>query len=278
MMHRNRSILSIVLLCVMSLQSHAGGKILATPGVSQLEGAGGGGIVPWAQLAGYATEDEIAASGFCSRVKVDDFSLNACGAQANFYDRLEVSYAQQSFYVNPLDTYLKQSIAGAKLRLYGDVVYSSLPQISLGIQAKKLDTSDIAFALGAEKDSGTDVYLAMSKLHLGVVDGYNWLWNMTARRTEANQMGLLGFGGSGNRPSLQFEASTALLVDRHLAIGFEFRQKPDNLNIGESHWRDIFVAWFPNKHFSTTVAYVDLGNIAGINNQTGWYWSLMGNF
>lgn len=270
--------LSIVLLFVTSLHGYAGGKILATPGVSQLEGAGGGGIVPWAQLAGYATEDEIAASGFCSRVKVDEFSLNACGIQANFYDRLEVSYAQQSFYVNPLDTHLKQAIAGAKVRLYGDVVYSDFPQVSLGIQAKKLDTPDIAFALGAEKDSGTDVYLAMSKLHLGVVEGYNWLWNITARSTEANQMGLLGFGGPGNSRSVQLEASTALLVDRHVAIGVEFRQKPDNLNIGESHWRDIFVAWFPNKHFSTTLAYVDLGNIAGINNQTGWYLSLMGSF
>jgi len=33
------------------------GKLLATPGVSQIEGSGGGGIVPWAQLAGYASED-----------------------------------------------------------------------------------------------------------------------------------------------------------------------------------------------------------------------------
>lgn len=278
MKHRYNSIWGIVLLSVFSLHCHAGGKILATPGVSQIEGSAGGGLVPWAQLAGYATEDEIAASGFCSRVKVDDFSLNACGAQANFYDRVEVSYAQQSFYVNPLDTHLKQAILGAKVRLYGDVVYSDLPQVSVGIQSKKLDTSAIAFALGAEKDHGTDVYLAMSKLHLGVVDGYNWLWNITARSTDANQMGLLGFGGPDSSRTIQLEASTALLLDRHLAIGFEFRQKPDNLNIGESHWRDIFIAWFPNKHFSTTVAYVDLGNIAGINNQTGWYLSLMGYF
>lgn len=162
--------------------------------------------------------------------------------------------------------------------MYGDIVYSKLPQVSLGIQAKKLNTSDIAFALGAKKDSGTDVYLAISKLHLGFIGGYNWLWNITARHTEANQIGLLGFGGPGNDSSIQLEASTAILIDRHLAIGVEYRQKPDNLNIGESDWQDIFVAWFPNKHFSTTVAYVDLGNIAGIKNQTGWYLSLMGYF
>jgi hypothetical protein len=278
MMHKIRSVLSIVFLLVISCHCYAGGKILASPGVSQIEGSGGGGIVPWAQLAGYATEDEIAASGFCSRVNVDDFSLNACGLQVNFHDRLEVSYGEQSFYVNPLDTHLKQSIVGAKLRLYGDVVYSNFPQISLGIQAKKLDTPAIAFVLGAEKEHGTDVYLAMSKLHLGVVNGYNWLWNITARKTDANQMGLLGFGGHDSSSSIQLEASSAILFNRHLAVGVEFRQKPDNLHIGEGHWRDVFVAWIPNKHISTTLAYVDLGNIAGINNQTGWYLSMMGYF
>ena len=49
----------------------------------------------------------------------------------------------------------------------------------------------------------------------------------------------------------------------------------DNLNLGESHWKDIFVAWFPNKNINLTLAYVDLGRIATINNQTGWYLSTM---
>jgi hypothetical protein len=35
------------------------------------------------------------------------------------------------------------------------------------------------------------------------------------------------------------------------------------------------VAWFPNKHFSVTLAYVDLGSIAAIDKQTGWYLSTM---
>ncbi|MBD3634096.1 MAG: DUF3034 family protein, partial [Methylophaga sp.] len=35
--------------------SAADGKLIATPGVSQIHGAAGGGLVPWAQLAGYAS-------------------------------------------------------------------------------------------------------------------------------------------------------------------------------------------------------------------------------
>ena len=39
------------------------GKLLGTPGVSQVEGSAGGGLVPWAQLAGYASDDEFAING-----------------------------------------------------------------------------------------------------------------------------------------------------------------------------------------------------------------------
>jgi len=262
-------------LTLFSLSANAEGKILATPGVSQVEGAGGGGIVPWAQLAGYATEDSISISAACSRVTVTDFALNTCGLQAKFYDRVELSYAEQSFNVNPLKIDLRQSIIGAKVRLYGDLVYTDLPQISFGIQAKQLKTNDVAFSLGAEKDSGIDAYLSASKLHLGFINGYNWLWNITARHTKSNQIGLLGFGGEHHKQKIQLEVSTAILLSHHIALGVEYRQKPDNLNLGENRWRDIFLAWFPNKHLSFTVAYVDLGRIAAIDKQTGWYLSTM---
>ena len=38
-----------------ALSMAATGKLLATPGVSQIEVSAGGGLVPWAQLAGYAS-------------------------------------------------------------------------------------------------------------------------------------------------------------------------------------------------------------------------------
>ena len=39
-----------------------GGKLLATAGVSQLEGAGGGGLAPWALITGYGTRHGIGAN------------------------------------------------------------------------------------------------------------------------------------------------------------------------------------------------------------------------
>ncbi|MEW6989208.1 DUF3034 family protein [Colwelliaceae bacterium 6441] len=270
-------LISLILLLISPL-SFANGKLLATPGVSQVEGAGGGGLVPWAQLAGYATEDEISVSGFCSQTSVKDFILASCGAQINLYDRLELSFTEQNFDVEPLSLTLNQQIIGAKFRLYGDLVYSKFPQIALGVQYKKLKTPKVANSLGAREDSGTDIYLAASKLHLGVLAGYNVLWNVTLRYTQANEMGLLGFGGPAGNGAIQTEISSAVLLNKHLAIGMEYRQKPNNLNLKESDWRDIFIAWFPNKHINVTLAYVDLNTIAALPNQDGWYLSLMGSY
>lgn len=38
------------------------GKLLATGGVSELEGAGGGGLTPWALISGYGTRDSYGAN------------------------------------------------------------------------------------------------------------------------------------------------------------------------------------------------------------------------
>ena len=252
------------------------GKLLASPGVSQIEGSGGGGIVPWAQLAGYASEDEFSVNGFCSRADVTDYTLDVCGAQVNLFNRVELSYAQQRFDVPALDTEIEQSITGAKIRLYGDIVYSDWPQLSVGIQHKSLDDGAVATLVGAQDTSGTDYYLAASKLHLGAVGGLNWFWNVTTRYSEANQLGLLGYGGANDDAKILFEGSTAVFLSRSIAVGIEYRQKSNNLNLGEQDWKDLFVAWMPNKHVSVTAAYLDLGSIAGASDQTGWYLSVTG--
>jgi hypothetical protein len=73
----------------------------------------------------------------------------------------------------------------------------------------------------------------------------------------------------------------AWLLRRDLAIGAEYRAKPDNLNpsplgagLKEDDWADVFVAWAPNKHLSLTLAWVDLGRIVpavATRRQTGAY-------
>jgi hypothetical protein len=69
------------------------------------------------------------------------------------------------------------------------------------------------------------------------------------------------------------------LLSRKLAIGVEYRMKPDNLGIArEDDWKDVFVAYAPAKNVSLTLAYADLGNIVIKNHQRGLYASVQVGF
>ncbi|MEP7704394.1 DUF3034 family protein [Paraglaciecola sp. 25GB23A] len=256
----------------------ADGKLIGTAGLTQVEGSGGGGIVPWATISGYDSRDQISASATATQVDVDDFRLVMFAANVSFYDTLEVSIAQQRFEIKGAGVEIKQNILGLKYRVCGDVVYSTWPQVSVGMQYKQLEDSAVASSVGAENSSnGTDFYVAATKVHLGAIAGYNAVWNITARATKANQMGILGFGGVQNNDyELMLEASAGILFSRNIAVGVEYRQKPDNLGLGEDDWTDYFVSYIPSKDFNLTLAWAKLGSIAGAPGQSGLYLSFNG--
>tara|TARA_R110002049_G_scaffold114466_2_gene265637 strand:- start:914 stop:1231 length:318 start_codon:yes stop_codon:yes gene_type:complete len=103
------------------------------------------------------------------------------------------------------------------------------------------------------------------------------MFNVNLRYSQANQYGLLGYGGDDRDTRVQVEVAAAMFLTRSIAIGAEYRQKPDNLSaLREDEATDVFVAWFPNKHFSVTGAYVMLGEIAGAAQQNGFYLSIQG--
>jgi hypothetical protein len=268
------------------------GKLLATGGVSSVEGAGGGGITPWALISGYGTRDSYGANVFYTGVSTQDFMLNTYGAAVGIMDRVELSIAKQDFKSNngPLDGLdIQQDIYGIKVKLIGDALYdqnSWLPQIAIGAEHKEnkgltgLINQPITY-LGAKNTSGTDYYVSATKIFLD----QSILANVTIRDTEANQMGLLGFGGELNDSyKAEFEGSLAYLINKNWVLGTEYREKPHNLAAdNEKAYYDVFLAWFPSKHFSVTLAYANLGSIAapvtGNNsNQTGAYLSVQAGF
>lgn len=259
------------------------GKLLATGGVSQIEGAGGGGLANWALITGYGTRDGIGANLHYTTVLLPDYRLQSAGVAIGLFDRLELSYAWQEFDTQDVGAALglgrgftfHQNIFGAKLKLIGDAVYEQdewLPQISIGLQHKENDRGAIIGAIGGRSDEGTDYYLSASKLFLA----QSVLVNATWRQTRANQFGILGFGGDKQDSySAQFEGSAAYLFSRRFAVGAELRTKPSNLSIArEQNAWDVFAAYFFNKNVSATLAYADLGNIVIRDNQRGAYLSL----
>lgn len=265
----------------------ADGRLLATGGATQFEGSAGGGLVPWAVLSGYGTDEQDGGTAFVTRVDTGDYSLDAAGVAYTFRNRVEFSYARQRFGLGELQRRLAlptgrfdADVIGAKVRLGGDLVYTAMPQVSLGVQHKRQLDFAIPRAVGARDDSGTDIYLAASKLFLAGAFDRHLLVNATLRSTRANQAGLLGFGGDRKAGrSLVLESSVAVLLDPRWAVGVEYRQKPDNLGFArEDDWKDAFVAWFPNKHVAVVAAYADLGSIATLDRQRGAYLSLQASF
>lgn len=260
-----------------SFAAHADGRIKGTGGVSSVSGAGGGGLIPWATLTSLATEDQRGLTGFATFADLDDFTLDVVGGAVNFNDRVELSYARQRFTIKANDAEIAQDKYGLKVRVAGDLLYGHLPQIALGAERNRLRDPATAIAVGANDDNGTDLYLSTARAWIDGVFHRTSMLNINLRYSQANQFGLLGYGGNDQDSRVQVEFAAALFLTRSIAFGAEYRHKPDNLSaLQEDPAADVFVAWFPTKHISITGAYVMLGEIAGARQQNGFYLSLQG--
>ena len=267
--------------------ARAGGKLLLTGGVSTVEGSGGGGIATWATVTGYGEEDGIGANAHATLVDLPDYQFRTAGVAVGLWDRVELSAARQEFDTGDTGALLglgqgftfTQNVIGLKVRLTGDAVYDQdtwTPQIAVGVQHKMNDQDAIISAVGGKDDQGTEFYVAATKLFLA----QSVLVSGTVRYTNANQTGLLGFGGDANDDrEAQFEGSVGWLLSRNLVVGAEYRTKPDNLSFAtEDDWFDVYAAWAVNKHLSVTAAWADLGSIATFDDQRGLYLSLQAGF
>ena len=266
------------------------GKLLATGGVSQIEGVGGGGIVPWALISGYGTRDSFGANIHATALATQDYALDSFGIAAGINDRVELSLASQTFKgtAGALNNIrIKQDIFGIKIKIAGDAVYdqdSVMPQIAIGAMVKHnngitgLGAVNSVKQLGAAHTQGIDYYIAATKILLDE----SLLLNATIRLSKANQIGLLGFGGDlHDRYRPMAEVSAAYLISRQWATGLEYRMKPRNLSVDkEKNYYDVFVAYFPTKNISLTAAYAVLGDITVLNpkNQKGAYLSAQVGF
>ena len=270
------------------------GKLPLTAGFNDVDGAGGGGLVPWALITGYGTSDSYGANAHYTEVPLRNFQLRSYGVAVGALDRFEVSATSDKFQATggtALDGLaVEQHIFGAKVRLVGDAIYdqdSWLPQTAVGFEYKRNTGISGAGALvsprqlGALGESGVDYYLTATK----VVLAESLLLNVTLRYTNANEFGLLGFGGDLKRDrSVEPEATIGYIVTRTFAVGAEYRSRPHDLSVDDEHaaW-DVFAAWTFNRHVSLVAAYVRLGSIlapaTGVSrDQDGAYVSLQVGF
>jgi hypothetical protein len=263
----------------------AGDRLLGTWGVSTVDGPGGGGLVPWATISGTGSADQMGLAIYGTRLQTQGlYDLRILGVAAGVRDRLELSMARWSFKLGDVvpGKAIEMNSLAAKFRVVGDAVYDQdrpWPQLSIGVVRKSVDDEALARSLGAQHGHDVELYLTATKVWLGALGGHNLLATAAIRDTRANQFGLLGFGGpqsDGRR--WQPEGSVGVMVNDALVLGAEYRQKPNLLaNSGatqilkeDAAW-DLFLAWFPSRLCSLTLAWVDLGNIVSKDRQAGLY-------
>lgn len=264
-------------LCALALQAHAAdGRLRGSGGLLSVEGAAGGGLVPWAVIAGHGERGEWDVLASISTVDTGDFDLRSAAVAVAWDNRLELSYARMSLGLDALierglfpNRRLDTEVLGAKLRLAGDLIYGRGPQIALGLQWRRSRDPDLVRFASAEKDRGTDVYLSASKLWVDGIASRRTLASLSLRSSNSHQLGLAGF--SSHRSST-IEASVGVFVHPDWLLGVEYRGKPDRLEFArEDAWRDIYLAWLPSKHWHLALAYADLGSVGGFPNQQGAY-------
>lgn len=328
---RGSAMAAAVLCCdVASAGWYDDGKVLLTGGVATLDGSGGGGITPWATISGYATRDGVNGGLHYTWANLPSLQVSSYGPTIGLFDRVELSYnyshlslqalaGQLAVLTNaqvagqpvfpdtglpawnptlPLENY------GAKVRLFGDAVYTSdswIPQVAVGGIYTRNKNPELLKTLSAAKDQDWEAYVAATKIFFPL----STLVNVAARYTAANQRGFTGFGGCNTDRSecqadkeVRFEASIAYLLAKNTAIGGEYQQHGGNLdgkglvangndlstNVPdlkqreESDWFDLFFAYAPNKNISFVLAYAILGNIAVSPEQNGFYLSTHATF
>ena len=264
-----------------------GGKLRLTRGISTVEGQGGGGLTPWAVITGNETDRGIGATAHVTTVDLPDYAFTSYGAAVGFFDRVELSYTHQEFDTQDVGTALglghgftfEQDVWGAKVRVAGDAVYDQdtrMPQVAVGVNWKTNNQGAVISAIGGASDEGWEAYASATKLFLDS----SVLINGTVRWTNANQTGLLGYGGDLNDDhKLMAEVSVGYMLAPDIVVGAEYRMKPNNLGIAkENDWVDIYAAWAINHNLTLTAAYADLGTIVTFENQRGVYLSLQAGF
>jgi len=297
--------------------AETGNKLLTSGGITSFEGSAGGGITPWALIGGYGSREEIQGTAALQLLDTGEYQLKTIGAAIGIYDRVELSVQRQTLSVSSgvvsnvfnlltqgqivtaPSTDINQDIFGIKTKLWGDAIFSTSswqPQVAFGLQYKKnrdfdnslvisdnsvpLPKQGVPKILGAKKDSGTDIYLSATKYWLGAASGNNILLNVTARWTKANTFGLLGFSSEQEQNyQLEWEGSLVLAPSHSVALGYEWRTQSDRLGglAKEKTVTDIFIAYFPNKAWSITAAYVDLGNLPFDDDAQGFYLTVTAN-
>ena len=309
-----------------------GQSALANIPLLNIEGEGGGAIVPWAYVSNASKDGGVGmpAASIWTWVS-DSYTINFWPVAVSIGDRLELGFAYQNLDISTLKSDLRSDssaaltaanrldakldnlqmiTAHAKFQFLKET--ESLPAMAISVSYKKaldideLDDNLTASArktaaglpkvlkwMGVDDDSGFEVNLMATKLWKTKIP---LLTSVNLRYTQANQLGFLGFSDDW---SLNPEFTLAILPEPNVAVGVEYRHKPNKLrslnqyldaNAGatfsalndysfeEDDFIDFFVAYLPTPNLTIAAGVANIGNVVHRDTKAIWAFNVNYDF
>jgi hypothetical protein len=278
----------------------AAGTAWAGVPIFTIEGEGGGGLTPWAYLTNPPKDGALfgkPAVG-ASYIFPTNFQLSLYHINETIGDRLELGFTR-TIYDTSQVTGQNGTLEAGVQEVVMDTWHAKVVLVSASVEFK--DNKDIALLndrlggalalAGLDDDNGVDYVVSVTKLFKSTPLGMPVLCNLSGRYSEAYQTGYLGFVDDGN---FLPEISIAVLPESNVAVGFEYRWKPDEMDdisaavlgltgankvtLQEDDWADFFIAYFPTPGLSITGAIVNFGNLVDRKVNSGLYMNMKYDF
>jgi hypothetical protein len=255
--------------------------------VHTIEGYGGGSITPLAYLVNPGGKDEVFGLPSVSGTYVyigENKNLEAFCVTETLFQRLELGFSASRFGLGDV----KDDVEAAGFDLSRDDVYlytmnarflalpensfdtKWLPAVTVGVHYKindgiddlDNDTSGAFTSLGLDNDQSVEFTLTATKM----VQVFDMPLFLTAgvRNTDAAWMGYLGFADDR---SFLFEGNAVLMVNKWLALGYEFRQQADpykqipGLVEEEDNLSTLAAIFMPTEHLNISLVWGFFGNV-----------------
>lgn len=291
-MKRGATLLSLLFVLFTSGLSYSGGPMI------NLEGVGGGGLVPGAYLLNPPGNDKQlgtpAIAQWC--VLGVDSNMYSSGIGFSFLDRLEVGYAHVILDYNrirsdiqeltgdtmdPGEDFIHMNVFHLKTVVINEGEYN--PAFAVTTEFKFNETIDdinnnIGNALdiaGYDDDFGIDFDFTFSKTITSLVK-YPVLVHANLRLTRGAQHGLFGFSDDY---TANVEIYGGVCIRPNFIIGGEYRQKPDEYSslayalpgftLEEDDAWNIHIGYLPTENLTIAIAYLSFGNAANKERNYG---------
>lgn len=266
-----------------------------------IEGVGGLPITPSAYLADPGPEGTVLSKPNVSAhtLWVGDKDLQVVAATWTILRRIELGYAVNRLAVADLNKDVRAATGGtmnvgtdhiwlhhlnARVNIIPENMCEKMwvPAVTAGVHYKynnnideiNRDLGDALETVGYNDNDGLDFTLTASKTITSLPRPV--LFSVGARASRASQFGLMGFGDDY---MVSFEGNVDVLVTDKLAIGAEFRDKPDvmgripDLVAEDDPWWDVHAAYFLSPKSSFYAVAGDAGGVA--NHRDEMFWGLV---